>query len=364
MGKDSDIPKGKAIITIVKAKDLLKSDIIGKSDPYVKAIFGRQNKTSPVVKNTQNPEWNYDADFDTPEGKEQNIKIEVFDKDKIGKDKSLGWMDLSLQKALKMDGNEGHWFNLEGVKSGKILLMADFIDNEGFNSKGQPSSLLSQQPLTSNNDGGDWRNEIDPSGKLRENNKDLIEPEVNRNPYSNEDEDKYLDDKASRKPSSISSDKRKSSGMKDVQGRDPYHDALDSEDTTLLKDSDIPKGKAIITIVKAKDLLKSDIIGKSDPYVKAIFGRQNKTSPVVKNTQNPEWNYEADFDTPEGKEQNIKIEVFDKDKIGKDKSLGWIDLSLQKVLKMDGNEGHWFNLEGVKSGKILLMADFIDNEGF
>ena len=48
-------------------------------------------------------------------------------------------------------------------------------------------------------------------------------------------------------------------------------------------------------MVKAKDLVKTDMIGKSDPHAILEYGKQAKKTPVAKNTQDPEWNYEADY---------------------------------------------------------------------
>merc|ERR1711935_1109792 len=84
---------------------------------------------------------------------------------------------------------------------------------------------------------------------------------------------------------------RNPSGSNLLDGRkystDPYGESSDTDDNISLNKEDIPEGRVILTVVKAKDLIKSDIIGKSDPYVNSIFGKQKKSSPVVKNTQNP-----------------------------------------------------------------------------
>ncbi len=51
------------------------------------------------------------------------ISIEVFDSDKIGKDKSLGWVELDVEVGGVPEG----WLQLQGVKTGEILLRASFI---------------------------------------------------------------------------------------------------------------------------------------------------------------------------------------------------------------------------------------------
>ena len=48
----------------------------------------------------------------------------MFDADKLGKDKSLGKVEINPKD---FDGVEAKWFPLKGVKSGEILLNADIL---------------------------------------------------------------------------------------------------------------------------------------------------------------------------------------------------------------------------------------------
>lgn len=47
----------------------------------------------------------------------------------------------------------------------------------------------------------------------------------------------------------------------------------------------------------------------------------------------------------------ICIQVFDKDKIGKDKSLGLVTFDTAQVVKQKDIPADWYPLEGVSSGK-------------
>ena len=49
---------------LIKAKNLIKSDLIGKSDPYAVLKYGDQQDKTIVVNNTQNPQWDHGSDFD------------------------------------------------------------------------------------------------------------------------------------------------------------------------------------------------------------------------------------------------------------------------------------------------------------
>ena len=50
-------------VDLIRAKDLIKSDIIGKSDPYAVLSYSDQQDKTPVIKNTQNPKWDHSSDF-------------------------------------------------------------------------------------------------------------------------------------------------------------------------------------------------------------------------------------------------------------------------------------------------------------
>ena len=70
------------------------------------------------------------------------MTIEVFDSDKIGKDKSLGKLDLDIQDLLNNDDDQGNWYPLQGVKSGQILLSSDFLPLDALGRDGVPRSSL------------------------------------------------------------------------------------------------------------------------------------------------------------------------------------------------------------------------------
>ena len=61
-------------LDLIKAKNLIKTDIMGKSDPYAVLKYGNQKDKTPVVKNTQNPEWNHSSDFDMDLGDDTDVK--------------------------------------------------------------------------------------------------------------------------------------------------------------------------------------------------------------------------------------------------------------------------------------------------
>ncbi len=83
---------------------------------------------------------------------------------------------------------------------------------------------------------------------------------------------------------------------------------------------------------------------------------------MIKNTHEPDWNYEAQITVPDLGDKTINIEVFDKDKLGKDKSLGKLVFDTAVIVKQKEIEAKWYPLTSAKSGQVLLSADFLPAE--
>ena len=116
------------------------------------------------------------------------------------------------------------------------------------------------------------------------------------------------------------------------------------------------EGELQVALIKAKNLIKADVMGKSDPYAVLKFGKQKEKTNVIKNTLEPQWDFNTSFKVPDGDADTILIEVFDSDKLGKDKSLGKVEID---VVDLAGSDGQWIPLQGVKSGEILVSADLV-----
>ena len=75
-------------------------------------------------------------------------------------------------------------------------------------------------------------------------------------------------------------------------------------------------GIKAVKLIRAKELVKSDLIGTLDPYAVIKHGSQKFTTKVIKNSQDPEWNYEAQVTIPDQGDKAITIELFNSDKNG------------------------------------------------
>merc|ERR1712210_166487 len=117
---------GKLQITVMKAEELEKMDLLQKADPYVNVKYGSQLSKSKKKKNTLTPEWNHQVDL-TLEGESlEEIQIEVMDWERLGKDEPMGKVSLSVEDAVTKSSEGGFWLNLEGCKSGKVMVSSEF----------------------------------------------------------------------------------------------------------------------------------------------------------------------------------------------------------------------------------------------
>ena len=79
-----------------------------------------------------------------------------------------------------------------------------------------------------------------------------------------------------------------------------------------------PVGILHVKVVRAQKLLKKDILGKSDPYVKLnITGERlpEKKTTIKKRNLNPEWNEKFKLIVKDPESQVLHLQLFDWDKV-------------------------------------------------
>ena len=121
-------------------------------------------------------------------------------------------------------------------------------------------------------------------------------------------------------------------------------------------------GILAVKLIRAKELIKGDLVGKSDPYAVIRHGSQKYTTKVVKNSHEPEWNYEAQVTIPDQGDLAVTIELFDKDRLGKDKSLGVLSFDTSRIVSEKVIEQGWYSLTGVASGQVNILSSYWSKE--
>nr|XP_023897370.1 synaptotagmin-3 [Quercus suber]POE54782.1 synaptotagmin-3 [Quercus suber] len=113
-------PVGILHVKVVRAHKLLKMDIFGTSDPYVKLSLTGEKlpaKKTTIKMNNLNPEWNEKFKFIVTDPNTQVLHLEVYDWDKVGGHDKLG---MQLVPLKLLTPNEAKEFKLELLKSSSI----------------------------------------------------------------------------------------------------------------------------------------------------------------------------------------------------------------------------------------------------
>ncbi|EXB61826.1 Double C2-like domain-containing protein beta [Morus notabilis] len=113
-------PVGILHVKIVRAARLLKKDILGTSDPYVKLSFSGERlppKRTSVIMNNLNPEWNEKFKLIVTDLQLQALEFQVYDWDKVGGHDRIGMQLIPLKL---LTPNETKEFTLDLVKNTNV----------------------------------------------------------------------------------------------------------------------------------------------------------------------------------------------------------------------------------------------------
>merc|ERR1711915_595666 len=129
--------------------NLMKTEFVGKSDPYIVVEYGDKKFKSKTVKNNQNPVWNFDFEIPVIE-KQSEMKLSIFDED-IGKDDAMGEVLININDLIKEKQVINKCFKLQNCKSGEIYLSSaynsDILPVQDFKQKvGLSSSVGEEEP--------------------------------------------------------------------------------------------------------------------------------------------------------------------------------------------------------------------------
>ena len=105
--------------SIIRAKELEKSDYIGKSDPYIVITYKDKTFKSKTVNNTEDPNWNFAIILDIDTFDPGSIIVEVFDED-YDEDDKIGQTSFNVNELIDCNNITDQWVQLENCKSGFI----------------------------------------------------------------------------------------------------------------------------------------------------------------------------------------------------------------------------------------------------
>jgi Ca2+-dependent lipid-binding protein len=243
------------------AAGLKATDLNGKSDPYAVLSLGGKQHKSKVVSKTLNPRWDECFTFEGTLGEltSESLQVEIFDKDRITRDDSLGSASINLSdlRSVREKAVEA-----ELSTEGRVLLVVTWTS---------------------------------------------------------------------------------------------HGDAPPPPDPALLR-----RGTIQVKLQGAAGLKAADLNGKSDPYaVLSLCGKQQK-SKVVSKTLNPHWDETFTFEGTLGDltSESLQVEIFDKDRITRDDSLGSAAINLLELREVHEKDVEAeLSVKGIVSLRLTWVPD-------
>ncbi|XP_022966785.1 synaptotagmin-3-like [Cucurbita maxima] len=287
-------PAGILHVKVVRATKLLRMDILGTSDPYVKLRLiggGPAKKTSVKMRNL-NPVWNEKFKLLVHDPKSQVLQLKVYDWDKVGGHDRLGMQLVPLNMLTPYNTKE---------------LVLDLQKNTDIN---------------------DPQNKK-PRGKL--------EVELMYTPLREE------------------SMRALENSNSDVQSESRSNVDIQSESRSNVEPENQTSDRAGVLSVKVQGAWNVEGEKHNNPYAVIHLRGEKRKTKMIKKTRDPSWNEEFPFmlEEPPIKEK-IHIEVMSKRTVFSflhKESLGHVEINLGDVVN-NGRINEKYNLINSKHGKI------------
>ncbi|XP_047081574.1 synaptotagmin-2-like isoform X2 [Lolium rigidum] len=134
-------PVGILHVNVVRAVKLMKKDLMGKSDPYVKVKLTEEklpSKKTSVKRSNLNPEWNEEFKLVVKDPESQALELTVFDWEQVGKHDKMGMNVIPLKDMIP-----------DETKSVTLNLLKSMDSNDPVNEKfrGQLTVELTYNPF-------------------------------------------------------------------------------------------------------------------------------------------------------------------------------------------------------------------------
>lgn len=345
---DGEVKNGRIKVTIHRAEDLKAKDINGKADPYAVLTYEDQKFETKVCKKTLEPEWDHEMFIDVHEGGDNQVKIELFDKDKIGKDETMGWTTVDVRRISKQGSILEELDNLLGAKRGRVMWSMTFLPEEEdpMNAPEVPSPAPAPYTPTPS----PYKEEAPVKRGFGSDSTIMDEAEGEAETLIRVKRDPIDIDEPTEEVSAPTPAKDQSMIQNETASAPAPVDNLGYMGPVL-------PGFLRVTVHRAEDLMDKDIAGKSDPYVVIKYAGQKNKSKKVKSCLNPEFEFTTGYVTEEGGPTELVIELWDHD-VGKDESLGHIFYDIRALHSGERVHEEWATLQAAKKGRVQLSLEF------
>ncbi|KAK9727873.1 Tricalbin-2 [Basidiobolus ranarum] len=380
-GVDMEAAVGVLKITIRSARNLKNVELIGMSDPYV--ILQCNNRAelarTSVKYNTLNPVWD-ETYYVLLHNISDNLSLEIFDKEDVQKDRSLGTatFDLStLNDTPEQTDILGKVIREGGKESGELLydlayypVIPPVKNEDGTESPVESNSGILKVFI---HQAKDLSSTCDAYGTVKLNGNAILKTQVikkKNNPLWEKNVEMFISDKKNAIFEVDVMDERgfvadpvigKFTTTLDEalnrDGQNPWY-SLDGSAgkvrmtfvwrPVVIKGGVLsagrlapPIGVVRLDLISGLKLKNTDLLGKADPYIiVSVANKQKARTEYIEDSVDPTWN-ETHFIGVRNPREIFVIEVYDWDKFGKDSLIGSTSLNISELLGPQIAEGQF-----------------------
>lgn len=394
-GSPVDQAVGVVAITLHGAQGLKNPDnFSGNPDGYAVVTLNKRQPLAQtkVIKDTPNPRWN-ETHYIIVSSLNDSLDIEVFDWNEFRKDKELGTASFPLENLEEIYEHENERLEIKSAGKARGVLMCDIRFFPVMEPDTEPDGEEEELPEMNTGilrftveqakdlDGSkSIVGQLNPYAQLLLNGKEVHTTKklkrTNNPIWDNGSKEILITDRKSAKLGVAVKDDRELAGdqilgtyqikLDDMlelmaKGQDWYHLAQTKTGRVKMQAQwrpvalpgvvagtggyQTPIGIMRFHFKNAKDLRNFEAMGKSDPYARVLVsGLERARSVTHRNTLNPEWD-EVLYVPVHSSREKLQVEVMDAEKMGKDRSLGLIDIHASQFVHQDENGEYIVNDE-------------------
>ncbi|KAK9719096.1 Tricalbin-2, variant 2 [Basidiobolus ranarum] len=414
-GVDTEAAIGVLKIRIRHARNLKNLEVVGLSDPYVRLNINNRAELGRTAfkQNTLNPSWD-ETFYILIHDLNETLALEVFDKEEIKKDRSLGTATFNMSSLLdepNQDNIIAKVIRERGKEHGEVCFDANYypviepiIEEDGTTTQVESNhGILKVYVHQAKDLASKASTKLNPYGVVKLNGTKLLSTKILKrkaNPVWEDAVECFIGDRSKAILSIEIKDERGlavdpllgnfsiglNEALKRMEEQNQWfnlngHASGKVRLSFVWKPVEIkggviasghlapPTGVVRLDIIEAKNLKNVEKIGKSDPYViVSVSGRPLSRTEVIDNNLNPSWN-ETHYIGVRSPREVIYFDVYDFDKVGKDRLLGSTSIPAQQILGEQINEHQWgpgapkdlklnLHLEGKEKGEIHVKASY------
>lgn len=389
-GSPVDQAIGVVAITLHGAQGLKNPDnFSGNPDPYAVVTINKRQPLAQTktVKDTPNPRWN-ETHYIIVTSFHDSLDIEVFDWNEFRKDKDLGTASFPLENLEEISEHENERLEVKSGGKARGALMCDIRFFPVLEPTKGPDEVEELPPETNTGilrftveqakdlDGSkSLVGQLNPYAHMLLNGKEVHATKklkrTNNPIWDNGSKEILITDRKAAKLGVVIKDDRDLAGdqilgsyqikLEDMlelmeKGQDWYN--LSGAKTGRVKMQaqwrpvalsgvvagtggyQTPIGVMRFHFQKATNLRNFEAMGKSDPYVRVLLSGIERARTVThRNTLNPDWD-EVLYIPVHSARERLSLEVMDAEKMGKDRSLGLIEVHASEYVHQ-GEDGEY-----------------------